>query len=156
MAGDASRFNGIKGGRPKGVKNKATLEKQIVLDAYKERVLKNTQRILDAQLSLGTGQQFLYKITTFKNGTKSKPELITNPSIIEAFLDGEYGDGENLSDDKEFYYITTKEPSIQAIDSMYNRVFGKPIESLEVSGRNGEPMQFILPGEIKKKHGIDS
>ncbi len=129
-------------GRKKGTKSKKTIEQQIVLDALRERIMKNSQRILDSQMSLAQGQQFLYRIETYKNGSKSKPELITDENTIQKYLDGEFGDGESIDDDKEYYFITTKEPNNQAIDSMYNRVFGKPIDSLEVSGKNGADLSI--------------
>lgn len=137
-------------GRKPGSKNKKTLERQQVEQAVKQRIMHTAQRILDAQFSIALGQQFLFKITTYKNGTKSRPELVTDEKTISKFLNDEL----NNNGDDEYHYITTKEPNNYAIDSMLNRALGKPVDSLEVSGRNGQPIVFTIPKEINDKHRI--
>lgn len=113
--------------------------------------MSKAQRILDAQFSLASGQQFLYCITTTKDEkgreTRSKPELVTSESVISAYLNGDYE-----GDDEEYYFITTKEPNNQAIDSMFNRAFGKPTESHELTGKDGAPL--YLPSEILIKNNL--
>src|SRR5690242_3092416 len=94
-------------GRPKGKKNATTLEKERVFEEVRQRIMKNAQRILDGQMSLARGQQFLYVIRTETDAkgkkTRSRPELVTDPEVIAAFLDGEYGDGDDLNDDEHYY-----------------------------------------------------
>ena len=156
MAGDASRFNGQKGGRPIGSKSEKTLEKDRVLAKVKDKILQRAERIIDAQSSLALGQQYLYVIKTETiNGkrVKSKPELVTDPETISQFLDGEYGDGDSLNDEEEYYFISTKEPSNQAIDSMMNRAFGRPTESLDVTSAG---LPLILPSVALERHDRDS
>ena len=125
-------------GRQRGKKNQSTLEKERVLAQVRQRIMKKADKILDAQLSLAQGQQFLYKIITTisKNGsrTRSKPKIVTSPEEIADYLDGEFGDGENLNTETEYYFITTKEPSNMAIDSMFDRTFDKPKQGLELGG----------------------
>ena len=41
----------------------------------------------------------------------------------------------------EFYYLATKEPNIKAIEDLYNRTFGKPKESVELTGKDGEQLK---------------
>ncbi len=55
MVGETSRRNGKKGGRPKGRKNNATLEKEAALAAFQERVRKNIEPLFDAQMTLARG-----------------------------------------------------------------------------------------------------
>lgn len=138
MAGNGGKRPGA--GRKPGSKSKATLEKERVLAEVRQRIMKNAERILGSQLSIANGQQFLFRIDTDDKGRKSKPILIEDQETIQAFLDGEFGDGETLNDDEHFYFITTKEPNNQAIDSMFNRVFGKPTESMD--------MKLTLPKPI--------
>ena len=124
-------------GRPEGSKNEATLERDRVFAEVRQRILKKADQILNAQLSLAEGQQFLYRIDTeIKDGKKfrSKPVLVANPEEIANFLDGEYGDGESMNTETEYYYITTKEPNNMAIDSMFDRTFDKAKQSVEVNG----------------------
>ena len=147
-----ARENGKKGGRPKGRKNDKTIERELVLAEMKDRIGKIAQRLLDAQVSIATGQQFLYKIHTNKKGIKEKPELITDTSTIEAYLNGELNSdmeakGGEESDD--YYYITTKEPSNYALDSLFDRTFGK--------ARQGEvDINVRLPKPILDVYSNDS
>ena len=151
-----ARENGKKGGRPKGSKSQSTLERERVFAEVKNRIMNQAQRILDSQMSLAQGQQFLYRIDTEIDGkgkkTRSKPVLVVNPEEIANYLDGEYGDGETLNSETEYYYITTKEPNNMSIDSMFDRTFGKSTQAIEVSGKNGGPititgMKIIKDGD---------
>lgn len=162
MPGAASRQNGKKGGRPKGKKSAATLEKEKVLAEVRQRIMRNAQLILDAQMSLARGQQFLYKIEKKKKiGPKGgvsyerqKPVLVTSEWEIREYLDGisEHGYA-NADNDQEatYYFITTKEPSNLALDSMLNRALGKPTESLELTGKDGGPISLSRLFEESQK-----
>lgn len=137
MSGQASKENGKKGGRPIGRKNDATLEKERELSAVKQRIMKNAQKIIDSQLSLSRGLQFLYRIDTeIVKGKRirSKPILVVDSEEIANYLDGEFGDGESLNDETAYYYITASVPNNMASDSMLNRAFGKPTENMELKG----------------------
>ena len=134
-----------KRGRPKGYKTPRIIERNLVKRHFEQRVLRATDSLIDAQLSLAQGQQFLFKIEKEEirspKGAISyrakKPELVENPAEIQAYLEGviEHGDLDDSSDSgATYYYITTKEPSNMAIDSLHNRVHGKPTESLNLGG----------------------
>ncbi len=144
---EISRKNGKKGGRPKGSLDKVTLEKNKVEKVLHQRILKNTDRIFNSQLQIAEGCSYLYKIHTDSKGKKSKPELVTSQIEITEYLEGEYD--KNI----DYYYITTEKPDIRAIDSMYNRVFGKPKESVDVT-TGGKPISgfnYIAPNEANDK-----
>lgn len=159
MPGKASIENGKLGGRPVGKKSKATLEKEAVLKAFNQRIFQIADSLLDPQISLAKGQRFLYKIEktkvvgpkggiTYRN---EKPQQVTSETEIQAYLndlvDRVNGDLEDNHDPGAvYYYITAKEPNNMAIDSLFNRALGKPIESVELSGKNGD--------DIKLQHGI--
>lgn len=115
------------GGRKKGQLAQATLDKMKVKKNLDQRFLRATDKIANAQIALASGLSFLYRVHTDKKGVRSKPELITSQSDIESYLEGSFE-----HDESDYYYITTKEPSNQAIDSILNRVHGKPTESLDV------------------------
>lgn len=128
-------------GRPKGRKDNKTLEREKVLEAVNQRIYTIADSLLTAQQSLAKGQSFLYKIhTNYTRGpkggdiqTKEKPVLVTDPEEIRDYLDSIDNPDSDLDPD-DYYYITTKEPSGQAIDSLMNRAFGRPKESLELTG----------------------
>ena len=151
MAGKGGKRPGA--GRKKGSKLPKTLEKERVHREVKQRILRVAQILLDSQVSIARGQQFLYKIekekivgpkggVTYKS---KKPELVTNEEEIRAYLDGlvEEGDMEDERDPgATYYFITTKEPNNMAIDSMMNRAFGTPVKSMEITGKDGEALEI--------------
>jgi hypothetical protein len=143
-----ARENGKKGGRPVGSKSKSTLEKELVLQAFRERAMQHADILFNAQLTLAKGQTFLFKIEKElqlgpKGGKKyvsSRPKLVTEQSEIEDYLAGtiEEGDVEDENDPQAtYYYITSKEPNNQAVDSLLDRVWGKSTQRLEHTGENG-------------------
>lgn len=146
MPGNGGKRSGA--GRKKGSKSKATIEKEAALAEVRQRIMKISQRILDSQVSIAIGQQFLFRIDTETDSkgkkTRSKPVLVTSEEEIQNYLDGEYGDGESSNDESSYYFITTKEPNNMAIDSMMNRAFGKPTETVEMTGKNGEPIAHVV------------
>jgi len=160
MPGNSARENGKLGGRPKGTKSKATLEKEAVLKAFRERAMSVADQLLDSQLILARGQTFLYKITKElvidKKGKKTyrnrKPKLVIDQAEIEKYLEGliDEGDKNNPKDPKDaYYFITTKEPNNSAIDSILDRTFGKAVSRTELTGKDGLPL--IPDAETKKK-----
>lgn len=102
----------------------------------RQRILQNAERIVNAQLGLAEGCAFLFHRG---KGAKAKTDVVTSPETIRRFLDGE------LSEDDGYYYIHTERPSNFAIDSMFNRALGKPVETMEVSAPGGGPVrvQFV-------------
>lgn len=115
-------------GRKPGSKNPATLEKERVLADYRQKILRGSSKLYQAQMALATGLTFLYVIRTETVGKKTirhKPELVEDPETIEAYLAGELD-----NDDDEYYFMSTKEPNNSAIDSLTNRVFGKPVQPI--------------------------
>lgn len=160
---EVAQRNGKKGGRPagrpKGMKNKATLEREAVMKAMNQRIMGIATRLLDKQLTLAMGQTYLYKIEKEKVvgpkggiSYRSLPAvLITDELQIRDYLDGlcEDGDAKDNSDPATaYYYITTKDPNSTAIDSMFNRAFGKAIQAVAFTDIDGRD---IVNNEKKKK-----
>lgn len=133
-------------GRKKG-RSKKTLERQVVLDALRQRVMKNVDGLLNAQISKAKGQSFVYRIDDIEEGKHKRKEnvLVTDEEEIKLALDS-IENGNNGDDG--YYYITSKEPDNQALDSLFNRTFGRPTESIELTGKGGEPLKptvFFIP-----------
>jgi hypothetical protein len=125
MAGRAraSRENGKRGGRPKGLKNTATLTKEAARERVRQRVLAELDPLLDAQISQATGISHF-----FLRNTLGPFEQVTDPALIAAAL--------NAGDEGRYYWIFIKDPSIQAFTDLMNRALDKPKEAeLEVSVR---------------------
>jgi hypothetical protein len=136
-------------GRPKGSKDPETIEKEKVLAEIKSRIAKSANKLLSSQMNLAQGVQMLYCITTNEKGVRSKPELITDQFTIEKYLAGELE-----GNDKEYYFITTERPDNRALDSLFDRAFGKAQNSIDVTS-DGKPL-IQIAGEIATKYGISS
>lgn len=133
------------GGRPKSEKTIAKIEQKVADDYFKQRILRAQDVLINAQLSLARGQQFLYKIgkTWIDTGAKSgywKNEtavLVEDEKEIQSYLDELAENNGELSDNKNsgttYYFITTKEPNNSAIDSMQNRVFGRAPDNINLN-----------------------
>lgn len=124
-------------GRPKGLKNKATIDREKFLQEWKDKVAQRSHSLLNVQTMLAVGTIKVFKIVTTTDSkghsTRSKPELVENDDEIIAALDYEYGDGESPNDEEDYYFVTTKDPENQAINSLLDRTFGKPKESVDVN-----------------------
>jgi hypothetical protein len=121
MAGNASRQNGTKGGRPPGRKNDKTLLLEAEHEAFQQLVLQNLRPLFDAQLSVAKGVSHIYRIAIGPRGGRTDPELVTDPGEIHEaiqFIAAGSGEGEASEEiDGEtthyrYYNITTKVPDI--------------------------------------------
>jgi len=128
-------------GRPKGSLSKSTIEKKAVEAELHNRILGAVDRILNAQLTLAEGTSFLFRIDETESG-KREHVLVTDPNEIKRYLDGEFLGLQDRAGNDSYYYIQTKSPDNRAIDSMFDRVFGKAITKTEVTGADGGPVQI--------------
>lgn len=148
-------------GRPKGTNNPRTLEKIRLRKYMEQRIMKATSKILSAQILIATGQTFLYKIEKKRiEGPKGgisyqnlPPKLVTATYEIEEYLSGitPEGDAQDENDPSAaYYYLTTKEPNNEAIKNLFDRVHGKPKESVAVEGN----VTFSLLGLAKRRDAL--
>ncbi len=153
-----ARENGKKGGRPKGSKSQATLEREAVMSAWRQRVFHFANRLLDSQMTLAQGQMFLYRvdkefIPTGKGPAggyyrKKKPVLVEDEWEIRAYVERDV-EGANPADDDNdsgsaYYYITAKEPNNMAIDSMLDRAGGKAVATTQITGAAGGALEVKI------------
>ena len=136
-------------GRKPGSKSAKTLEREKVLAALSQRIMRNVDIIYDSQLSLAQGTQYLFRIdktyvSTGKNRgywKKEKAELVTSQEEIRAYLERTVVEGD-ADDDQDpgasYYYITTEKPENQAIDSMLNRALGKAVNHVDLTSDGKE------------------
>jgi len=149
-----------KGGRPKGKLLQKTLDKMKILEAWRDRAAKLSGNLLGAQTLVAMGTHTLMRIDekvsyresgkTDKKGNPVKSKyvtkeftVVTDPKEIERVLNEfEDVDGSGVVDE-QYYFITHKEPQNQAIDSILNRTFGRPVETIELGNKDGEPFVII-------------
>jgi hypothetical protein len=142
MAGraQASRENGKKGGRPKGRKSARTLAKAAARERVCQRVYAELDALVQAQIAQALGVSHF-----FLRNTRGQFEQVTDPKVIEAAL--------NAGDEGRYYWIFTKDPSIQAFTDLMNRALDKPKEQeLEVSVRGEvELVQRLAAARLRGK-----
>lgn len=124
-------------GRPKGSKEQHTLDREAVLKAYRARVCQQAQRLLDAEMVVAQGCSYLFRKP--KSGKERKAEVVTDEETIRRYLDGELHD-----DATDWYFITTERPDTSTIRGMFDRVFDKPAQRTEVTGRDGEAVRLEI------------
>ncbi len=136
-----------KRGRPFGTgrKHNKTLEREKVAEEVNQRVFKIAQGLVNAQAAVAKGVQILYRVDSHKTATgkviEEKPVIVTDPEEINAYIDSLHT-GEGVNDESTYYYITTKEPQNQAVDSLLNRALGKPKETMEIQGSTKLKVDF--------------
>jgi len=145
MAGSGGKRKGA--GRPKGAKSPRTIDALKVKQEVQDRIRKNANKLVNAQLSLATGIQMLFVIYTNSKGIRSKPELITDQETIIRYLDGDL----DLNTDEEYYFMTTRVPESRAIEDMLNRALGKPTENIDLTSGGEKIARPIILAEIKPR-----
>ena len=137
-------------GRKRGSKNKKTLEKAAIVEAFNQRVMTHADALFNAQLALSIGSIRVFRIDETeddKGKTKREHILVTDAEEIKSVLDEFDGVGSGIVEDN-FYFVTNVPPDNRAIDSMLNRALGKPKETREISGLDGKPIEAKFIVEI--------
>jgi hypothetical protein len=141
-------------GRPAG---SVSEEKKTILQeqkAMKERIAMNAERLINAQMTLALGTNYLFKITYEGKGKNKKKivELVEDLYTITAYLNGELE--ESTSDDEGYFYVTAEKPNAIAIKELLDRAFGKPKE--EITLKTKKPLTEVTVNIIHSKHGDSS
>lgn len=149
-------------GAKKGKKTAKVIEREEVLRQWREKAAERAMFLLDKQTHLAAGQTFLYRIDKERIGRNiyrnKKPVLVESEFEIRQYLDdlvsGKiHGDSEDDSDPSaSFYFMTAKEPSNQAIDSMMDRTFGRAKQGeLDVNLRTPQPIRPVPKDDKSNK-----
>lgn len=125
MAGDTSRRNGRKGGKPKGHKSQQTLDKIMARELLRQQVTDNLVPLVQAQLhnAMGVGHLML------RDPESGKFERVISSgdaAVDEARIDAAVAQG------KSQCWIYLKDPSIQAFTDLMNRALDKPTEHVDL------------------------
>lgn len=122
-------------GRKKGGKNKSTLFKAQTLEEVQEAIKKMAGKLIAGQAIAATGT---HQMATMEwDGDKMNYVRVTDVDRMNELLaNGECG--------KDYVVFSSMDPDWRAADALMNRAFGKPIESVELSGRDGAPLLIKL------------
>lgn len=100
------------------------IQNEDVEKLFKQRVAMHSSRLATALLTAAMGEQFLYKVIHFfdDRGKSMKRHVkVTDPEEISAYLDNPLE-----VEGSDYFYISTKSPDINAINSLLDRFMGKP------------------------------
>lgn len=116
MAGDTSRKNGKKRGRPEGSKNESTLDKEWERELLRRQVVREREAMTAAQIAHAKGLRYLVarhkKTGKFAKLTEQLATAIT----------------EGTEDAYDAIEVWSKDPSVQAYTDLMNRAIDKPKE----------------------------
>lgn len=114
-----------KRGPQKGAIYKPTMDKAQAREALRAVVIKHMREMVDAQVANAKGLKYLVA----RNAKTGKFERVT-----EAML--------NAADDQQLERIEVweKDPSVHAFADLLNRAIDKPIEMVEMTGKDGGPL----------------
>lgn len=126
-------------GLPKGYKFKHTLERQTAKRHFEERIIAELDPLINAQFDLAKGVMVMFAHEKNAEGKRvGKLYRVTEPDeILELLNSG----GENGTD---FYYLSVKDPDGKMLDSLMNRVFGRPKETVEVQPGEGATLMDVI------------
>lgn len=120
------------GGRPKGAKDSAPRVPQAVkLDAqalYRARVERELLPLLDATMRSACGEAVIMALV------EGRWKHITDPALIARLLDS----GES------FYKLVTKSPDSRVLCDVWDRMIGKPAQSVDLSGNIGQTVTLVF------------
>lgn len=85
------------------------------------------------------------------DGKKKRPVVVQDVEEILDVLHELEGTGEL---NESYYYMTTKEPNPHALDSLVDRVFGRPHQSSDIAVKGSVSVQFAE--QFKKDAGTTS
>jgi hypothetical protein len=143
-------------GRKKGGKNKATLEKKIVLKKLTQTIMRRWGGLINSQFILANGYMKVFRIDTEidskGNKKKLRPVLVTDEEEITDAIDWEFGEGENPNTDTEYYFVASTPPDNNAIRDLLDRAFGKATQTLALD-EESEPLTKLTIKFVHPKNG---
>lgn len=110
-------------GRPKGSKNKATMEKEAAREALRVIVTREMEDMTAAQIAAAKGLKFLVK----RNKAGGKFEIVTEEQVKSGLFD----------DPSVVIEVWDKQPSTPAYIELMNRALDKPTEQQRVEHSGG-------------------
>jgi hypothetical protein len=121
-------------GKPKGTKNRGTLEKEAARELVRQLITDRLGPLIEAQLAHAEGLKYL--VTRDKRTGKFI-------RVTEAMARAK-GQADPLADHEETIEVWEKDPSVQAFTDLLNRALDKPAEQLKVTGDDGGPVRHVF------------
>lgn len=142
-------------GRKPGKANQSTLERMAAKRRLVQRVIKSTDKLFNAQLDKAIGEKHLMVKRTERSSRgaviRQWHEIVESPETIIAFLDGQLEGGDDISDQDNYYYMTTKPADNLAIANMLDRAYGKPTEKVELGGADDGDLSELSDEDLNAR-----
>lgn len=100
------------------------LNEDEIEETFKKRIALHSNKLLTALLSAALGESYLYKIETVldkQNRAIQKHIQVTDPEEIQMYLDNPLE-----TEGETYFYIAKKAPDTTAINSLLDRMMGRP------------------------------
>ena len=133
MSGRGGRRPGA--GKPKGYKHKGTLLKAEARARFTTRVLAELDPLITAQLELAKGCIVMF------GRLKNEWVQVTDPAIMLKCL----------KSGAACYRIVSQPPDGRALKDIFDREFGRPVESVQHVGEGSGPIHIIHELHQEKK-----
>jgi len=123
-------------GMPKGHKTKKTMEAKVAEEYIRKRVLGALPSIMNSQMSLARGCNYLFKLEKIYDSKSGKwvipkgrqPKIVKDKEEIAKYIAGDFEGKEEC----DYYFMTTEKPDNKALDSLLDRTLGKATQKSEV------------------------
>lgn len=119
-------------GRPKGRLDDKTVDRLRTQKAIIDRIHVHADEMLNVALNKARGETYLMRKVTERDSkgkvTRVYHEIVDDPHTIIEYLDSDQ-DG-SFGEEDEWYYMTTKPGSMDAIKDLYDRAFGKAAQTI--------------------------
>ncbi len=129
MAGNASRRNGAKGGRPVGSVSQKTIDKELYREKLRQLVAAELEPMVKAQMEHAKGVQ--YMVLRMPDGSFAR-------ATDEKQIDAACAVGARA------FKIMTQAPNTQAFTALLDRALDKPAEQVKVTGEDGGPVEHVF------------
>ena len=129
MAGEASRSNGKKGGRPKGALSQATLKADEIRTVMREQLARIVSPHLEdmAKAQAEHAKGIAYMVLRAPDGSFARATDVKQ-------IDAACAAGASA------FRIFTQAPNPAAFTALMDRTIGKPSEHVELTGKDGDPL----------------
>jgi hypothetical protein len=107
-------------GRKAGAKGEETLAKEVAREAARAIITRELEPLIAAQIQHAKGIQHFF----LRNDKTKQFERVTDAKLIEEAL--------NKGEEGSYYWIFTKDPSVQAFTDLLNRALDKPAEQITI------------------------
>lgn len=134
-------------GRPKGVKNKKTLELEAARAYLRERVLARIAPLANAYLAAAEGGLRMYTV-----GEGGRRVLVTDPDQIESLLNTP-----EKRNGVDYWCLVADKPDTKILQNVFDREFGQAAKPIELTGKDAGPVliKFVdadAPAKAKAKN----